>query len=284
MRTRQFKQLAGMSPSARIECTAIGLRHIAENVVRHTLQADECASSGAFQVARLAQQIAREEAGKFLVLIDAFRGPGTSQATMSRQFERAGQHLAKLIYAQVADYSIASQGELLGAVERHRRQLHLDGPNGFDWIFSNELISEREGALYVDLVEHEGGLDWLAPDPGTWGSLVPRCRSVDLVIAIESMGFATEQGLRVLPDAWDGFDPLVDSHCTDWAKRTEAAAESAGFAGHAQAPFVIDRWPMPMVEIDVAEVKVAVADLQAKREALGQAWLAQQFGLDHREL
>ena len=98
------------------------------------------------------------------MLIDAFRSPAAGPAELSRQFARAGQHLPKLIYAQIADYLIASQTELLAAVERHRPQLHLDGPNDFDWIFANELISERERMLYVDLIEDEDGLDWLAPN------------------------------------------------------------------------------------------------------------------------
>src|SRR6266550_9060606 len=156
MKTRQFRQLAGMSFKQRLPLLVRGLDAVAANVRRLAGERETCAEAGAHQAAELLRNVAREEAGKFLVLIDTCRAPVGDDATISRQFDRAGNHLAKLIYAQIADYSIASQPELLRAIDLHRQALYLDGPNDFDWIFPNELLAEREGALYVDLVESEG--------------------------------------------------------------------------------------------------------------------------------
>lgn len=159
MKTRQFRQLAGLSFNARLPLLVEGLEVIGANIAAIAAELEELGARPATnRAARLLSNVGQEEAGKFLVLIDSCRSPSSDASTIACQFDRARNHLAKLIYAQIADYSIASQEELLGAVERHRQALHLDGPNDFDWIFQNELIAEREGALYVDLVESEGEL------------------------------------------------------------------------------------------------------------------------------
>jgi hypothetical protein len=42
--------------------------------------------------------------------------------------------------------------ELQEYVDNHREEFYLDGPNDVDWIFRNEVLEGREGALYVDYV------------------------------------------------------------------------------------------------------------------------------------
>jgi AbiV family abortive infection protein len=280
MRTRQFRQLAGMGTAKRLPFLEAGLTAIGANVQQLAAEHDECVRSGARRSAQLVRNVAREEAGKFLILIDAARCPAADQGLLSDHFNRAGVHLAKLIYAQIADYSIATQEELLGAVESHRHRLRLDGPNDFDWIFPNQLITERESALYVDLVEDEEGLDWSAPHDVGGAVLPSMCGSVRLVMAVTAVGLTSVAGMLALADAWDGFDPHTDSHCTDWAERTALALAATQMEEAAPAPFVVDRWPMPMVELDISEVKVTVDDLRAERDALAEAWWARQYGYD----
>ena len=224
----------------------------------------------------------QEEAGKFLVLIDSCRSPSSDASTIACQFDRARNHLAKLIYAQIADYSIASQEELLGAVERHRQALHLDGPNDFDWIFQNELIAEREGALYVDLVESEGELLWSAPSDSLGPQ--PVSGSVRLVLALLQTGLVSVDGLRILQDAWKGFDANARTKYSEWAQRTTAALDAyaashpVGAGWEAAAGWVIELWPMPMVELDLSEVKVPIKDLAEQRQTQYDAWVAREFG------
>lgn len=135
MKTRQFKQIPAVAPARRAELVIEGLRAIGSNVAALADELQKCDEAGAWRSGRLVYNAAREEAGKFLVLLDAWRAPAAKGATLSRQYARAGNHLAKLVYAQIADYSIASRGELVRAVNLHRRSLYLDGPNDHDWIF-----------------------------------------------------------------------------------------------------------------------------------------------------
>src|ERR1039457_6349331 len=116
MKTRQFKQLASKGFDARLPLLIEGLKAIAANVSRITGELEVCNGARAYRAAELLTNVGKEEIGKFLILIDSCRAPESDQATISRQFGRAGNHLAKLINAQIADYNIASQEELLRAV------------------------------------------------------------------------------------------------------------------------------------------------------------------------
>lgn len=118
MKTRQFKRLAGLPLAKRVPLVVEGLAAIGANVTNLAIDLEQCNEAKAYRAARLLHNVAREEAGKFLVLIDAYRAPAADQATLSRQFSRAGDHLSKLLYAQMADYSIGSRKELHSAVTR----------------------------------------------------------------------------------------------------------------------------------------------------------------------
>ena len=282
MKTRQFQQLANLPRPTRDALVVEGLLAIEANVAVIADGMEACIKVDAFRADRMLHNLAREEAGKFLVLIDAYRSPGVDQAVLFRQFKRAGNHLSKLVYAQMADYSIASQAELLSAVSNHRQPLYLDGPNDYDFVFRNQLLMERENALYVDLVESEGTLKWWEPYDLKLSYSAPTCAR--LVQAIVEAGFASVNGLQVLSTAWSGFDPKENSHFSSWRARTVEALSLL------QAPdvkeedwlritrFVADRWPMPMVELEVEQEPVESETLLAEREAQWEAKMRREFG------
>jgi AbiV family abortive infection protein len=272
VKTRQFKQLGGMALMQRLPLLVQGLEAVAANVRRIAAERVVCAEAGAHHAAELLRNLGREEAGKFLVLLDTCRAPASAPATISRQFDRARIHLAKLIYAQIADYSIASQRELLRAVDMHRQRLYLAGPNDFDWIFPNELIAEREGALYVDLVDSEGELGWSNPPEDAGPLDLPK--SIQLVGALSETGIVSTSGLLLLQDAWRGFDPHTETHYGEWAKRSRATFKAltaeVTVTGHRTeaARLAIELWPMPMVEFDLTMVEVSPEEMAKRREAL----------------
>lgn len=282
MKTRQFKQLAGVSKSRRAALVLEGLRLIASNVTSLAQELDRCNEAQATRASRLAYNAGREEAGKFLILLDVWRAPDASGAQIAQQFDRAKRHLEKLIYAQVADYSLASQSELLRAINRHRQSHYLDGPNDHDWIFRNELIAERENALYVDLVESEGDLEWWAPSD--YDLTMPEPFSMRLVRELERTELLTPAGLDVLMRAWKGFNPHADSHSAEWRKRTWEALSAfpetnlEDGTATASASFVVQQWPMPLVELDLHEDSVPPEKLRAIRERAYNAWLESEFG------
>lgn len=284
MKTRQFKKLAGAPRSQQVDLVLEGLTAIGANVSALSDELEKCNKARAFRSARLVCNAGREEAGKFLILIDAWRAPGAEQRAMSKQFARAGDHLSKLIYARIAEYAIASQAELLRAVESHRKSRYLDGPNDYDWIFRNDLLSERENALYVDLVDAEGKLEWWMTSDDEMSTPVPS--SMRLVGELLASQLVSPAGLRALQEAWRGFDAHEDSHCQDWQDRTARALSTfpdtnvQGGRLNAGASFIARRWPMPMVELRVEQDIVSVEALVAEREAAHMAWVRREFGDD----
>ncbi len=285
MKTRQFRRLAGESLVRRRELVVEGLEAIGANVLSLASELEKCESSEAFRAGRLVLNAAREEAGKFLVLLDVWRAPDAAQHVIARQFDRARDHLAKLVYAQIADYSIASQAELVRALASHRKELYLDGPTEIDWIFRNELLSERESALYVDLVDAEGRLEWWVPrdDEISAGETY----AITLVRELLETDLVTGDGLEALSRAWREFDPHHDSHWQEWRDRTAAALSE--FTRNVRAgdltcgaDFVARQWPMPMVELDVEMEPVTLENLQAERKRRHEASLDRE--LDDRGL
>lgn len=260
-----------------------GLALIASNVSRLAESLERCADVGAHPSARLTYNAGREEAGKFLALVDLYRAPQAGQGTVAKHVRRCGNHLAKLLYAQIADYSIASQGELVRAVDRHRQGLYLDGPMDFDFIFRNDLISEREHALYVDLVDSEGELEWWGPRQERGMPLpVPPC--MRLVKSIVAVGVVSHEGLMALSNVWGDFDPMADSHCSDWIARTrealialpQSAKQVDNWSNH--SGFVANRWPMPMVELELDEIDLTVEEMVARREQSYDVFMRHELG------
>jgi hypothetical protein len=276
VKTRQFHQLMSFGVAKRLEMLSDGL----DQIVGYLGElADELTACGEHRLVRssvLLRNVTREETGKFLILVDSCRTSRRNQRAITDQLTRAGDHLSKLIYAQIADYSLGSQKELTEAVELHRKQYHLDGPNGADFIMPNWLITEREAALYVDLVDYDGVLEWSGPFD-RFGSAENVPKAVLLVLALHRIGATSPTGLQHMYEIWRDFDPTTPSHHSEWVALNRAFVDRLAPAGDdeatAAAQFVIREWPMPMVGIDVGLSEVDLDHLRTMREAELQAQL-----------
>jgi hypothetical protein len=186
----------------------------------------------------------------------------------------------------MADYAIASQAELRRAIDQHCQKFFLEGPSGFDWILPNELIALRENPLYVDFIEVDGDLFWSSPvDQGV--RAIPK--SIRLVAALTRSGIVSTVGLQELMNAWSGFDPEEDTHCSEWQRRSRvaldvlASKQAVADDFDAAARLVVDLWPMPMVELVINQPEMRIEAMKAKRDALTEAWMADELGLDSGE-
>lgn len=286
VKSRQFRQLAGLSPERMAEHLIDGLNHIANHVRALAEDLDACSNAGARWAVRLVENQVREEAGKFLLLMDIARNSAIDSRELSDHLARAGRHLPKLLYAQMADYAIASRAEMDSAIDRHRRSLYLDGPNDIDWIFRNDLIEERENPMYVDLIEAEGGeLVWWLPRDHDASGVVPL--SVRLVLAVQDLGLVSPEGFAALGGAWAGFDATADSHAVDWMRRTKEAVAHLPLAiadvdGRLteKALLVVERWPMPLIGFDLDFAEVTIQELQAERERLLDLAVGDEYGFE----
>ena len=80
---------------------------------------------------------------------------------------------------------------MLGYLESLRTELYLDGPNHVDWIFRNEVLSDREGTFYVDFVEAERDLMWLSPAQWEQLRISSTPSSVEIVGMLDRAGVCT---------------------------------------------------------------------------------------------
>lgn len=142
---------------------AIGLELVQESaaeIVEHSrILAEAQGQRGAW----ILDVLGTEEAAKFLILLDAVRCPRTPPEMLTKHLEKFYGHLAKLIYARACARRANSFEELRRYIEEACASHYLDGPNGTDWIYRNQLIDGREGSIYVDYVEVDAEYKWCPP-------------------------------------------------------------------------------------------------------------------------
>ena len=166
--------------------------------------------------------------------------------------------------------------EVRDRVDRARRSHYLDGPMDADWIFSNELIAEREGSLYVDFV-------WdLEDDMGTWmtpasfdGMLGPTTDVLDLVVSLRQAGCLGRQSLNVIADVWQGFELRDETHWVEIRNRTllllqrlHEAGQFLDSATQEDLDRVVDQWGFPLTELDMSMIEIARDQLRAEQQRL----------------
>jgi hypothetical protein len=268
MRPRAFADLAQLPERQLLESLSEGLRLIAEHVA--TLERDIDARA-APRVAAAVRVISDDEAGKYLILLDAVRCCRRSSEIRANQFKRAGLHLPKGIYADVADIRPADFAEVLRRTHHLRLSHYLDGPLDVDWILRNALDAQREERLYVDYVASDEGHYWNTPASwdDTWGW--DASGAVQLIGALHSAGVDTPAGLKVVADIWESFLPEPDTHCSelfDLIHQTlDGVIEATGATlDDGAVSQISDRWSFPLWGTDLSPIKQDLDELRREQE------------------
>jgi hypothetical protein len=222
---------------------------------------------------RVLEPLLREEAAKYLILLDAVRCP---RSGLADQLSKFSNHVARLIYADVCDWHVASFGELAGYIGHDLQQYYLDGPNDVDWIFRNSINSEREEALYVDYLRNDDGtFRWHSPlgcdDAFRLG--IPEPSVVRLVAAMHEAGLGSAPALAVIAKHWR--DVVVGDDTTvgelhELNLGTLKALESAGLlieCDPAVYRAIIHGWSFPLHTQSLKEIEVDVGELRRRRDA-----------------
>jgi hypothetical protein len=241
---------------------------VAEHVATLEHAATQQEGPAAARAAAAIRAIADEEAGKFLVLLDVARGARTSAQVKARQLRRAGDHLAKGIYARAAEMRPASYGELLSYVNTLRQSHYLDGPNDVDWIFRNEIEAAREEHLYVDFVESDDGDVWVSPSRFDDIGFTSQPDATELVGALQRAGLCSPDALAAVVDVWHDFTPRPETH---WVENERLSIETLGRIEVATGEPIADSditrivrtWTFPLYQADLARV---VVELDVLRE------------------
>ena len=161
--------------------------------------------------------LAKEEAAKVLILLDAVRCPQSSGDRLSRQLARFNDHLAKGLYARVCGMRPATLAQLQEYIDNDREEFYLDGPNDVDWIFRNQVTQSREGMFYVDYVAHDDGHRW--SDPAVFEDVLfsspPMPDAVRMALNLSGVAEISTEALAVVAATWRDHVPEAETHCTE---------------------------------------------------------------------
>jgi hypothetical protein len=274
MWARSFVRLGDLPDEKLFPELETGLALLVKNTACLADAASALSASGQLRPARILASHAEDEAGKFLLLMDAARCP---RDRLRGHLKRAGHHLPRLLYAETAKLSPATFEELVGYLNGHRESHYLDGHVGVEWIFRNSLLYWREQALYVDYVEMEGGAcQWEDPDRFEFLAGRPHMFAADLVSALAQAGLSRAPALEVIASAWRSFIPADATHITenrDMVHRTLSELESRDLLmGDADTwQRITHDWTFPLWAVDLDERRISKNDLLEQRERYMQA-------------
>jgi AbiV family abortive infection protein len=224
-----------------------------------------------FHAAHVLAIIADEEAAKYLILLDAVRCPKQPGEVFARQLQRFNRHIEKGVYSRACRYRPGTLAELASYLKAHRESFYLDGPNGVDWIFQNDIVDGREGAFYVDYERHDAGDRWKDPShlPGLLQA-APVPVALNMARQLDAIGITNVDALRTVAEVWRA--TAIDESTT-WHQiralnlRTVELMNDRGqlVTGGDVAGNVVSSWPFPMHTLDLSEIKVDVRDLRERQ-------------------
>ncbi|HEY2565588.1 MAG TPA: hypothetical protein VGI44_17900 [Acidimicrobiales bacterium] len=279
MEPRSLRRVLNLPRAQRLKVVAQGLDLLTEHVAKlhddllHLVEGDRLRS------AVVVDALASEEAAKVMILLDLVRIGWADQEAARRQIARFYNHMARGLYVRLVDGKPGSLSEVRGYANALRQSLYLDGPNDVDWIFRNEILADREDSLYVDYVSTEGKCFWVTPAsrddyPALRPSLI-----IEVVIALRRVGCTGFDGLEIIAKAWHGIEITNDTHWQTVASINREIINRLHREGlftpdvtTRDISLVREHWTFPLTAVDLEEIKVSPASLQAKRDQ----WLADQ--------
>lgn len=264
-RVRAFRDLTRLPDGQFFEHIAEGLAAIHENAARLADGMKVTANAGNLRSARILESLANEEAGKYLILLDSVRCPRAPASVLADHLSKAGDHLAKGIYADASLWRPASFADVREHVERARPQHYLDGPNNVDWIFRNWIVAMREQTFYVDYVADSDGYHaWWSPEQlevGSAPSLIDAL-AFRLVDALHRLGFSGPPVLATVATIWRPVEvrDSMDIHALHRLNVTTLDRICA--TNGDDAALVKERWTFPLYQLDMRQLEVKQADLR----------------------
>ena len=278
MKTKAIKDLCQLPDKQFFETVSNGLSLIVENA--HQIEQDShiLGTQKITQGYKILQSFAAEEAAKFFILVDAVRCPPQPEKVFSRQLSYFDQHLPKGIYAFYFRLRPQDFGEVHEWIELETKEYYLDGPEGFDWIFRNEIIRKREETIYVDFVESDGQHYWTSPRDyrvSSALSILPASEIPVLKLArfLHSLGCTSPDSLELIARLWR---PIIMRDDFDWKElrkmnsQTLKELEDHGLLhkkpDEETLTFILDRWLFPLYSLDLREVKVDKNELREIQE------------------
>ena len=265
MRMKAIKDLVQLPDPKLFAELARGMELCLEHATEVWRSASLLAQQKEWRCVPALESLAEEEAAKYLLLLDAARCPRDGRC--SKHLYGFNDHLAKGIYAEVSDCNPSTFGELREYIKLELAKYYLDGPNDYDWIFSNEVLRLREEKLYVAYAEMEGDYRWLSPRRFE-DLLTPRSTPSVLSIAqaLNDVGFTSPRALQVISHIWRPVTLKDDFHASELRDLNRLTLEQLQKADllEGQRPVVYEhvvrewRFPLHSFELTLRETDISL--------------------------
>jgi len=279
MRPKAIKDLLQLSDKDFFIQISIGY----EQILKHAVSLDDdsryLAKQKRVESNRVLSLIAEEESAKCLILMDAVRCPRVPQSLLCKHLLNFNDHLAKALYSEACYVMADDFAELINYVDNERKPFYLDGPNDYDWIWRNRLVSRREEALYVDYTEMDDGNHiWLIPNKKQFWIEDTSFASL-LSKAFYDAGCTTASSLQVISEFWRGrsISPsLTYLELRDLNIQTLDELNKRNLLQkQSESVFrtIIDTWTFPMYSLEMKMFKVSNEEELRKMRKQWFQWL-----------
>jgi AbiV family abortive infection protein len=280
MDARRLKAISQIPKARRFSVLGEGLELLADNVATLDRDATMLGASRRHRGSAVLRCFAEEEAAKIMILVDLARAGWNDGAAVKACTANFYSHLARGLYVRAYGGSPADLAEVRGYVDHLRQQYYLDGPLEVDWIFGNEVLTDREERLYVDFVVDEYG-DGRWTGPASRAAMLdepydfpaPTSIVVELAAAMRQIGLLTEEGLVATRTVWDGVVVDDTTHWVDFRPLNIAVIEKLASGSrryttedHEALRFVVEHWIFPLTSLDLTLAKVDRSDLEEARD------------------
>lgn len=281
MKEKAIKDLCQFSDAQFFEKVSEGLGRIVENASQLERDSHLLAEENRPQGYKILESFATEEAAKFFILIDAVRCPKQPGNIFPRQLSYFNHHLPKGIYAYYYYLRPADFKAVCEWIESEKEQYYIDGPEGFEWIFRNRIISRREETIYVDLIEDDdGNYHWTTPQDyraSPKESVVTPFELPVLKLAMffQNIGCTTPDSLKLIAEMWR---PIQMNDDFSWHQLQELNIKTLEKLMHhnlLQKPisddevsYIIDRWLFPLYSLNLHPKDVDKAKLREMQERM----------------
>ncbi len=278
MRVRAIKDLSQLSDPDFFKEVSRGLDLCLENSKQLYASHETLGQNKHPQGADILKGLAEEEVAKFLILLDAVRCPRNPADLLAQHLGKFNNHLARLLYAYACNLrsGASDYGTLIGNLNEARASLYLDGPNDADYIFRNDLLHQRESAMYVDYIETDEGHSWLCPND--WhtdlgqGFLPHKPMVIELVETLAGLGFTNADALKAIAARWRGIAMRNDySFAKSWPQITGTLQdlEKLGLikdSGVSRIESILSQWQFPLYGAELnSEIQVNREDLRERQ-------------------
>jgi AbiV family abortive infection protein len=223
-----------------------------------------------FQIIKL---LVEEEAAKFHILLDAVRCPRSRPDDFSRHLKCFADHLSRGLYTEYYQWTEMPLTEAVTYIDRERRTLYLDGPEGVEWIFRNAIECRREEAIYVDYIardELRAEHDWHCPNPRLLDMyrLVSTPTVLRVAKALHHTGFSRPEAIRIVAQIWRNAqapETLTWEQVEDLNLQTLNRLQEANLVGHATQATqrtIVNEWRPPLYPLNLRKLDVNPAKLR----------------------